>query len=82
MKRETTYSLQSCENLIEKYVNEYNGECTTIREGVLGLGTILLHSATGKKTIVINEIYINCWTSAHTVKMYNKTPKKYIDITN
>lgn len=77
-----TYTFDTCEKLIDKYINEHKGECINIREGVLGLGTILLHSAKGKKTIVINEIFINSWTSKHTIKMYNKPPKKYIELIN
>jgi hypothetical protein len=71
------YSLSSCQDLINTYVNEFKGEVTELREGVLGLGTILLHSAKGKKTIIINEYFINSWTSGHTIRMYNKIPKKY-----
>ena len=72
-----TYTLKACEDLIDKYINTYKGELTQIKEGILGLGTILLHSAEGKKTILINEIYLNPWISSHTVRMYNKPPKKY-----
>ena len=71
------YSLNACENLIDKYINNHGGEATIVREGVLGLGTILLHSADGKKTIVINEYFISAWSSGHSVIMYNKIPKKY-----
>ncbi len=71
------YTLVSCENLIERYINQHKGELTIIEEGVLGLGTILLHSAVGKKTIVIREYYLTSWTSGHSVRMYNKPPKKY-----
>ena len=71
------YTLAACELLIDKYVNEFKGESTTIREGVLGLGTVLLHSAKGKKYILITEIYLNAWSSGHTIRMYNKIPKKY-----
>lgn len=71
------YSLKACEDLITKYVHQFNGQCTTIREGVLGLGTILLHGAPGKKTILINEIYLNAWSSGHKIRMYNRMPKKY-----
>ena len=71
------YSLSSCQELINTYVNEYGGDVTELREGVLGLGTILLHGAKGKKTIIINEYYINAWQSGHTIRMYNKIPKKY-----
>jgi hypothetical protein len=76
-----TYTLKSCENLIDRYVNEYNGECTVIEEGVLGLGVILLHGAEGRKTIVINEIFVTSWTSTHKIRMYNKLPKKYENLT-
>jgi hypothetical protein len=71
------YSLESCNNLIDKYVNTYKGYCEELQEGCLGLGTILLHSAEGKKTIVIQEICLNEWSSGHTIRMYNKMPKKY-----
>jgi len=76
------YSLESCENLISKYVNQYNGECLEIEAGCLGLGTILLHSAEGKKSILIKEFFINAWSSGHTVKMFNKLPKKYSQLIN
>ena len=71
------YTLTACENLIDRYVNENGGQATTLEEGVLGLGTILLHSAEGKKTIVIREVYETAWSSTHTIRLYNKMPKKY-----
>lgn len=73
----TNYSLKSCEDLIERYVNTYKGEVTTIEEGVLGLGVTLLHGAEGKKSVLIKEFYINEWTSGHSITKYNKLPKKY-----
>jgi hypothetical protein len=72
-----TYRLSDCEDLISKYVNEYKGECQVIEEGVLGLGTILLHSAIGKKVVLIKEVFLNEWSSGHTIRKYNKMPKKY-----
>jgi hypothetical protein len=72
-----TVRLKDCEELISTYTMKYGGFCSTIEEGVLGLGKILLHSAIGKKSIIINEVYVNQWSSAHTVRMYNKLPKKY-----
>ena len=71
------YSLKTCEELIDKYVNEFDGEIFTIEEGVLGLGTIILTNAEGKKSILIREYYITSWTSGHEVKLFNKLPKKY-----
>lgn len=74
------YTLKSCEDLITKYVNELGGECLVINEGVLGLGTILLHGAKGKKSILIKEIYVNAWQSTHTIRKFNKLPKKYSNL--
>ena len=71
------YTLKTCEELIYKYVNNLGGECLEIEEGCLGLGTILLHSAEGKKAVLIKEFFINEWTSGHTIRTYNNLPKKY-----
>jgi len=73
----TIYTLKACENLISDYVNLHSGECTTIEEGSLGLGKVLLHSAEGKKSVIINEVFLSAWSSGHTVRQYNKLPKKY-----
>lgn len=69
------YTLEACENLIERYVKQ-NGEVTIIDEGVLGLGLRICHGD-GLKTAVIREVPQNEWTSWHTIRMYNKMPKKY-----
>lgn len=69
------YSLQAVENLIEKYI-ENGGEIITLEEGVLGYGKTLL-IGDGLKSVVITEIPLNCWSSAHSIRMYNKLPKKY-----
>ena len=74
------FTLQECEELIDKYVNKCQGMIHTIEEGVLGLGTILLHSAEGKKSIIIKERFVSEWSSTHTIRMYNKLPKKYESI--
>lgn len=71
------YKMSDCDKLISKYIQEYGGEATILEEGILGLGTVLLHSAEGKKTILIKEIYLNPWSSGHTIRKYNKMPKKY-----
>ena len=72
-----TYTLEACEQLIDVYVNKYKGEMVELDEGVLGLGTILLYGGEKRKTIVIKEVYLNAWSSGHTVRQYNKMPKKY-----
>lgn len=72
-----TFSLKYCEDIIERYLNDYEGEVLTIDEGGVGLGTLLLHSGVGAKTILITEVYVNAWSSTHKVRMYNSIPKKY-----
>lgn len=71
------YKLNStdCQQIIDKYI-EYGGYIEQINEGCLGLGFLILHSAPGKKSIIIQEYFINSWQSGHNVKMYNKLPKK------
>ena len=71
------YSLSYCESLIDRYVNEYGGQVTTLEEGCLGLGKLILHDAPGMKSYVITEYFITSWTSGHKVRGYNKLPKKY-----
>jgi hypothetical protein len=72
-----TFSLKYCQDIIERYVNDYEGEILEIDEGGVGLGVLLLHSGVNAKTILITEVYLNCWSSTHKVRMYNKIPKKY-----
>jgi len=71
------YGLAACEKLIEQYTQDFGGEVTEIEEGCLGLGTLILHGAPGKKTIVIQEVFLNAWSSGHTMRLYNSMPKKY-----
>lgn len=63
--------------MITEWYIEKGGQCTTIEEGVLGFGTIVLHSAPNLKSIVIREYYLNPWSSGHTIKSYKVLPKKY-----
>lgn len=53
-------------------------ETLQLDEGVLGSGNWLLFDYSGRlKFIVIKEVYLNEWSSAHTIRKYNKIPKKY-----
>lgn len=69
------YTLTACENLMDKY-HEAGGECITVEEGTLGLGTVICFGD-GLKTTIITEVYLNEWSSGHKIRMYNKMPKKY-----
>ena len=71
------YDLTTCEKLINKYIEQFNGDYYQIYEGSLGLGKIVLYNAKGKKSIIIEEVYLNEWASAHKIRMYNDLPKKY-----
>lgn len=62
-------------DLINRYINR-GGNCVELIEGVLGFGVTMLYG-NGLKTFIIKEYYINEWTSGHTIRAYNKTPKKY-----
>lgn len=70
------YCSTAVENLINKYIKK-GGTATTIEEGVLGWGTVICHGQ-NLKTSIIKEVFINEWSSAHTIRMYNKCPKKYL----
>lgn len=72
------YSCTAVDKLISQYY-ELGGEVYTIEEGVLGHGTLLLYGE-NLKTIVVKEVGLNEWSSAHTIRCYNKTPKKYEQI--
>jgi hypothetical protein len=74
-KQMTIYTLEACEQLIQRYIDA-GGEAETVTEGCLGLGVVVLR-AKGKKTAVIREVYLSAWSSGHTIRLYNKEPKKY-----
>ena len=64
---------------VDKYLNEYvkrDGEIHQIEEGTLGHGLLVL-TGHNLKTTVIKEVYINEWSSGHSIRKYNVTPKKY-----
>lgn len=73
-------SLETAESLVGRYI-ESGGEMYVAEEGVLGLGTVILFNINKEKKLkefIIQEYFINCWTSGHKVKTYTKgLPKKY-----
>ena len=73
------YNYQQVDKLICRYSELENSEVIQTREGILGSGDWIL-IAPGKKTAIITEVFVNSWNSTHTIKMYNKTPKKYLKI--
>jgi hypothetical protein len=71
-----TFTSTAVQSLIDQYIDK-GGDIHEIEEGVLGFGTIIL-SAIGYKYAIIKEVYLNSWSSGHTIKFYNKLPKKYL----
>lgn len=74
--KQKLYTCSAIEKLIEQYI-DVGGEIIELEEGTLGYGLMLLQ-APGYKTAVITEVYLNCWSSAHKIRMYNHCPKKYL----
>lgn len=72
------YALEVIDDLMRQYY-EIGGDCITINEGVLGYGTVVC-TAKGYKTAIIQERYLTPNSSGHTIRFYNQTPKKYIDL--
>jgi len=75
MKTKNLYSLQAVQSHIEKYIS-IGGEVIEAVHGSLGYGTTIC-KANGKKSTVIQEVFVNSWSSSHTITLYNKLPKKY-----
>ena len=73
----TLYTLEAVQNLLDRY-HEKGGQVITTHEGTL-LDDYIAHGE-GLKTTVITARYLNAWSSAYTIRKYNKTPKKYRDI--
>ena len=69
------FSLKTVEKLIDNYINK-GGTIINIEEGVLGYGKNIL-VGNELKTVIITEVYINEWSSGHTLRFYNNTPNKY-----
>lgn len=71
----TLYALEAVEQTINNWI-EAGGEISTVEEGVLGWGLTICHGE-GLRTAIIKEVPLNEWSSAHTIRIYNKMPKKY-----
>lgn len=72
MKLYTSGAIQQ----LADYYMENGGEVFEVEEGALGWGLTLM-VRDGWKSAVVRETYINEWSSAHTVRMYERLPKKY-----
>lgn len=71
-------TVSEVDELINLYL-EHGGTVDTIREGILGHGLVVMQSY-GLKAAVVQEYPLNCWSSAHKVRFWNKLPMKYVDM--
>ena len=74
-KEPQLYDCTSVQELINKYLSR-QGIIYTIDEGVLGHGTLVL-SAPQCKYCIVQEVYLNEWSSGHKIRFYNNLPKKW-----
>lgn len=75
-KPRTLYSSSDVQRLLNLYMDK-GGRYIELEEGCLGWGKIIMFGEK-LKTAVVTEVYINSWSSGHSVVMYNKTPKKHL----
>ncbi len=68
------YTQQEVDALIEKFSKRQNFKCYTIYGSLLDNHIL---TADGTKTAIIREKGLNEWSSAYSIKLYNKIPKKY-----
>lgn len=73
----TLYGSSQIADLISYYF-DHGGQVYYVVEGTLGYGLTVLHDSRNLlHGFIIQERYINEWSSSHTVRRYNKLPKKY-----
>lgn len=71
----TVYSYECAREIMQKYLDK-GGDFIVFDEGCLAQGLTVCFGE-GLKTTVINEVYLNEWSSGQSIRMYNKMPKKY-----
>ena len=81
MKTVKYISIEQIKDLINRYVKN-GGEVVEVIQGTLGYGTtLLLNNGHNLKEFVIEEYYLNEWSSGHRLLTYNKgISKKYQDM--
>lgn len=75
------YSIADLEGLISEYQSK-GGQVYRLGDESLGLGTVILVAPEGASlyNFIIKEIYLNEWSSGHTLRRYKKLPKKYKEL--
>ena len=75
------HSIEDLEALISRYEDE-GGQVYRLGDESLGLGTVILTAPEELHlySFIIKEVYLNEWSSGHTLRRYHKLPKKYKEL--
>lgn len=77
------YSTTAVERFIAMMTDEHGYTAVQLNEGTLGAGDWVLLAPPGEYTnYIIKEVYINEWSSGHTVERRIRIPKKYQKMLN
>ena len=77
----TYYSTEAIEKTLDTMSEYPNFIQVEVVEGCLGYGTTIAH-ADGCKWLIIQEHYLNEWSSGNSMRLYRKLPKKYEKLYN
>ena len=77
----TYYSTEAIEKTLDTMSEYPNFIQVEVIEGCLGYGTTIAH-ADGCKWLIIQEHYLNEWSSGNSMRLYRKLPKKYEKLYN
>ena len=73
------YTNTAIDNFVENYLNRAkNSELYVLEDGSLASYGLAILTSDNYRTIIFKEHYINCWSSATSVRFYKTTPKKYL----
>lgn len=76
MKRSSLYPVSAIKHLINS-LSDKGYDCYCIDEGVLGMGHwICLSNTPHNWNFEIKEVYLNEWSSAHTIRRFKKLSKR------
>lgn len=70
------YTSEAVEKLAEQY-RARGGVITKLADSVLLEYGLAIFQATGAKSAVVRDVFLNEWSSAYAVRSYNVLPKKY-----
>lgn len=79
MRKQYLYSISAADGLINDYLKIPDNTIYQYDDGGVGIGSWIL-GAPGYKWAIIKEVYLNEWSSAQSIRMYNELPKCYAAI--